>query len=121
MTATTLWDLFAAEQARDEGIQRAERNANDEWMDAAYQAVTACAYVACEFTADDVRRYMEMTFPHVQTHEPRAMGAVMRRAQRDGIIVPTDRFQNSAFKTKHCSPTRVWRTVNCDACGGAQA
>jgi hypothetical protein len=43
-------------------------------------------------------------------HEPRALGAMMVQASRDGIISATDRTRNSLRPVCHSNPKRVWKS-----------
>lgn len=111
--ALELWDVLAdleradAERAREEAIARVDRNADDDWMDAALQAVTDLANSRESFTTDDV--WLLLTNRGVEPpHEVRAMGAVMRRAARAGLVSKTDRVRNSVRVECHCRPVAVW-------------
>lgn len=86
-------------------------NANPSWKIAAFRTVVHLAVRFDEFTADHVWEYMEKHYPNVETHEPRAMGAILRNARSCGYIEPTGRYVPSRRATKHCSPTAVWRSV----------
>lgn len=98
----------AAEQARDQAIQRAEDGANPFWAQAAYWAVKLLAYRQPSFTTDEVWWLLEEL--GVQTPEPRAMGAVMRRAYVDGVIDSTDTWSRSLRPACHCRPVMRWRS-----------
>ena len=60
-----------------------------------------------ELTADDVWMALERSGA-TQTHEPRALGAVMQYAARLGLIAATDRWQESVLPQRHARPVRVW-------------
>jgi hypothetical protein len=62
-----------------------------------------------ELTADDVWIALER-LGATQTHEPRAMGAVMQYAARLGLIEATNRWQESVLPQRHARPVRVWAT-----------
>jgi len=47
------------------------------------------------------------------THEPRAMGAVMRSLARARVIEATDRTVESVRKANHRRPVRVWKSLIC--------
>lgn len=116
MDTPDLFSLSEAQAARDAAIAQADEHADAKWKEVAWEAVIACAAVACEFTTDSVWKYLSLYHPNVHTHEPRALGAVMKRAQKAGWIEPTDRFVNSSRKSCHSAPIRVWRAVDCDVC-----
>lgn len=43
--------------------------------------------------------------------EPRAMGPVMLRGVREGLIRPTGRFVTSTMRTRHAGPIREYEVV----------
>jgi len=94
------------QELRDIGIDRVEQGANPEWAKEAYCAVEALASERHTFTTDDVWERVTTTTP-----EHRAMGAVMRRAQRDNLIRPTDGFKLTQRASSHRRPLRVWESV----------
>lgn len=98
-------NLFDAEQARDQAIQQVEDNADTDWMRQALAAVKWCAHYHGLFTTDEVWTML----PEVR--EPRALGAVMRKAQKAGWIRPTDRVRNSSRVECHARPVRVWESA----------
>ena len=98
--------LFEGETLRDEALQRAERHAAEKWKQAALEAVEFLARNRSEFTSEAVLEILERS-PYT-THEPRAMGAVIRKAHRVGFIEPTDVFVPSVRSRTHRMPKRVW-------------
>lgn len=114
--ADDLWGVLeqlereAAEAARDEAVARVERNADDEWLEAALNAVAALGEGCAEFTTDDVWLLLGR-WGVPEPHEARAMGAVMRRAARLGLAVKTDRVRNSVRAECHARPVAVWRAT----------
>lgn len=98
---------------REEAIDRVERNANEEWMEAAVAAGIRLAECTDSLVSEDIFTLLN-EFP-VGTHEPRAMGAVMRRLRKDGFIEPTDTFIKSPSPVGHGRPSRVWRSRVCRA------
>lgn len=99
-------DLFTAQEARDEAITRVEENAAPDWKTFARIAVKLCAAQHETFTTDDVLRYMPSG---VETHEPRAWGAIMRNMARQGLIESTPEYRVSSSAKCHARPKRVWR------------
>lgn len=89
----------------DKHIDQVEQNANREWMDAAIAAVRRVCDRQRLFTTDAVWDELGETY---QTHEHRAMGAVMRRAKADGWCVPTYNYEISTRVIAHGRPVRVW-------------
>lgn len=92
-----------------EAIDRAERNADDDWLTAANATVRRLAFTHDEFTTDDVWAVLDRL--PVDTHERRALAAVMRRAARRGLIATTDRYTPSQRTACHGRPVRVWRST----------
>ncbi len=101
-------------RAREEALERVEVNAEPAWKDVAYRAVMWLASMSSSFTTDSVWAAIEAHHPDVVTHEPRAMGAVMRRACDAGVIVRTDRTKNSIRPQSHRRPVRVWTVPDAD-------
>jgi hypothetical protein len=101
--------MTTPQEARDEALERVEAAAHEEWLVAAHDAVIYLAAMYEEFDADAVWSILR-TSEHA-THEPRAMGAVLRNAARDGLIEPTDRWVQSKRTACHGRPIRVWRSL----------
>jgi hypothetical protein len=98
-------DGTEARAAAQEAIERANEHANPEWKEAARAAVLAIA-PGVEFTTDDV--WARLTGDE-QTHERRALGAVMQQLAADGRIVKLDRVRPSTRPEAHANPKQVWR------------
>lgn len=111
MEQQSLFDSLKAVAITQEAIDRVEENANDQWMEEAGKVVQMLALQFHGFTTDDVWEWMQDVHPHLGTHDNRAMGAVMRRAARNNICVPTDRYVKSARPSCHHRPIRVWRGI----------
>lgn len=91
--------------ARDKALAKVEKNADSGWKEAALAAVKRTAYEAQSFIVDAVW----LRLPEgASTHEGRAMGSIMKKAQANGWIKPTDQFQPSIVKEHHACPRRVW-------------
>lgn len=75
----------AAREARDAAIDEVEAGADREWKRAALAAVRRLAGRGLPFSTDSVWEEMGEAAP---VREPRAMGAVIRRAFTTGIIQP---------------------------------
>lgn len=103
----SLFDRIDAE--RDNAIQQVERNADPDWKEMAYITGYSVARRNSEFLSEDV--WQALLDQGVHTHEPRAMGAVMRRLHADKVIEPTDRFVKSPSPLGHGRPSRVWRSL----------
>jgi hypothetical protein len=103
-------DQFSFEEGarrREEGINRADKHANEQWKDVALDAVRKTARELRFFVADEVWKRMPAT---AKTHENRALGAVMRKAAGFGWIKATDRFRTTEQKKSHRRPIREWES-----------
>lgn len=110
MNQPSLFDQVAAEVARDLAIEAVDFAADPQWKKAAESAILHLAATRLEFTTDDVWEVLhELAIE--QPREPRALGAAMRRAARNNLIVPTDRVSQSLRPECHRRPVRVWRSL----------
>jgi hypothetical protein len=100
-----LLDIAEAKEQRDDGIRRVSEHAKEEFRFHAEAAIRRAAERHRELIVDSVWE----EFPtEITTHDYRAMGPVMKWAQRQGWIVPTDRIRSSARVTCHANPRRIW-------------
>src|SRR4029450_6831716 len=83
----------SASANREEAIERVDRNAQEQWKEAANESVREIALENEQFTTDDVRRVLDAK--PVITHELRALGAMMIKAYKTGIIQPSSEFKQS--------------------------
>lgn len=109
----TFDNLWAARAAADEAVERVDRHADPTWRADAMTAVEHVARTRHELTSDDVWSTMSNT-SDAHTHDPRAMGPIMRAARAAGWIVPTDRYRASGHTVNHNRPQRVWRSLIAD-------
>ncbi len=94
---------FATEiQARDAALTQVEQAANIAWKVAAHAAVQFLAQTQRSFTADDVTQLV--IFP---TRENRALGAILMRAKREGLIKHVG-YCRSQRPGNHGGPRSVW-------------
>lgn len=100
---------LAAQQARDEAIARVDAHADSAWRQRALQVVEYLAATRGTFTTDDV--WEQLAVHGEATHEPRALGAIMRTAARQGICAPTPTYRTSSRAACHARPVRVWRAA----------
>lgn len=89
---------------RDEGIARANENADEWWASCFDAAVGYFASTGVPFTADDVRELIP-TPDH-----PNRTGARFHAANRAGLIRPTG-FALSRSRSRHAGVLRVWQGV----------
>lgn len=104
-------DLFtdhlvpSGEALAREGMGRAESNADQDWLTRAREVVKALIAAGEPFTTDHIWYRLEQL--GVATHEPRALGALIRQAAKQGVIqrqgyIPTTRPE------AHARPIPVW-------------
>lgn len=110
METDTLFEV-TPEAATTAAINQAEDNADADWYAEALWAVLWLAKRKDYFTTDDV--WEAMANIEATTHEPRAIGAVMRQASRDGQCTPTDYYNKSTRRACHSRPLRVWKSLIC--------
>ena len=105
MTQLTLDDALTR-AARDEAIGRAERHASDDWKHRAYDAVREVCRTHESWIIDAV-----WATGLDKPAEPRALGAVVLQAARDGLCEKTREYRASAQPTTHGNPRVVWRSL----------
>lgn len=104
------------QQLNEEALARVEANADESWKQTASLVVYLVARQNEYLTSDDVWHGLEGAT--VSTHEPRAMGAILKRAAKDGIIAATDDWRVSSRPECHGRPVRVWRSLTLDISSG---
>lgn len=101
-----VFSLDLARKARDEAMERVQRN-KEAWINEAKWAIYKCAGDHSEFTTDDV---WAMGLAHPDG-DARALGPVMKMAQKAKVIEPTERFRPSRIVNYHAAPKRIWRSL----------
>ncbi len=101
-------DKLCAKAATDEAVARVEEHADPEWKVRALDAINTCALSFPHFTTDAVWALLD---GGPETHERRALGAVMRDAARRGWIESTERTEQAARVVAHQRPQRVWHSL----------
>ena len=99
-------DNVTVEEVITEAVARVERNADSEWLLWAERAVVEAA-ADNRFTTDDVWHLLD-AWRVEAPHEPRALGAVMRRMARVGVIRSTGEYVKSERVECHGRPIVVW-------------
>jgi hypothetical protein len=87
--------------ARDRALTRVEEGAGAAWMAEAREAILTVSNRLATFTSQAVWRQMRE-----KPREPRALGAAMRKAVTEGLIVATGTFRPEG---SHKRPLAVWR------------
>jgi hypothetical protein len=103
----------AALEARDLGMERAERGASPEWRETMFELVEQVARQHPTFTTDGVFEAL-WNIPEDErptTPEGRALGPVMIRAAKAGICSKADMpARLSRRRSRHAAPLNVWRS-----------
>ncbi len=92
----------------DRAVAAAGQAANPEWVQRARLAVGLLAGQRETFTTDDVWARLD---GHAATHERRAMGAIMRWAEREGLVRKTGGYVPSSRPECNGRPVAVWLSV----------
>lgn len=102
-----VFDVEASEEARDEAIRRGDVAADPQWKERAYQALLACARANPTFIVDQVWEYLAR---EDVPKEPRAMGAILIRGAKEGVIARTREYRLSDRVSAHRNPRVVWQS-----------
>lgn len=92
------------------GMAQADANADPQWRHIFDGCVLAAARKKPEITSDDVLSEIE-SLPAPHTHNLAAIGPAMLRAQKAGIIRPTDRVVRSKRIEKNGNLHRCWTSL----------
>jgi hypothetical protein len=90
----------------DAAVARVEGHADARWKRLALSAIEYLARCRASFTTDDVWEMLGGL--DVSTHEPRAMGAMMRQAKKKGWVVGSNTYRPSKRPECHRRPMMVW-------------
>jgi hypothetical protein len=102
-----VFDAEASAVARDAAIEQVEDAASAAWKAEAFVAVARVCETREEFTTDAVWAMLDERGVAIP-REPRAMGAIMRRAVTAGLCLPTDRTSKSVRIECHRRPLQIW-------------
>lgn len=96
-----------------EGIAAADAGASQEWKDQALEVVRQVATRLPFLTTDDV--WEGLNGLQYSTHTMSALGPVMLRAKKEGIIERTDAFRDSqrsglVGRANLGKPIRIWKS-----------
>jgi hypothetical protein len=89
-----------------DALEAVEAAADEGWLRAAKQAVWVLCLRGESFTTDDVWEHLDAL--GVTTHEPRALGAVMRAAATAGFIRKSNQYVNTRRPAAHSRPIPQW-------------
>lgn len=105
-------DLFTGKDLRDQGIKKAEDNANDKnenWSAKAYGFLLVYCGIFKQFLAEEVRNAsIEAGIP--EPPSKRAWGAIVLRAKKNGKIRSIG-FRSVKNPKAHCTPATLWEVV----------
>lgn len=96
-------------EARDTAIERVKANADDNWEDRAMAALWDVCRKEREFLVDDVRD--ELDRRGIVTHDMRAIGPLMLKASKKGMVEHTGEYRPSRQAQCHGNPRGVWRSL----------
>lgn len=96
-------DVAASEAGKRAGMGQVAAAADEGFADAALLAVERVARRQSELVCDDVWAQLD-----TRSHDNRALGPVMKQAERAGWIRATERFQLTAQARRHRAPVRIW-------------
>jgi hypothetical protein len=91
-----------------EGMARADANANARWKHIWDGCVLAAARRLPELTSDDVLEEFEKLKEPPTTHTLSAIGPAMKRAWKMGILRPTEKIVRSQREEKRGNYHRTW-------------
>lgn len=94
------------ERVTERSINYAGNFADPDWRREAEAAVQILIRKGEPFSTDEVWRLLEGS--SAKTHEPRAMGAVMRKFVKEGLIDSIG-YQKTTRRESHRRPIAVWR------------
>lgn len=104
------FDAAAAQEAKDAAIARVGAAADPVWVKAALEAVVYICERRATFTADAVWWVLEYAGVECPD-EPRALGFVMKIAERVGVCKATRQFEQTVRPSRHGTDVRVWRST----------
>lgn len=96
-----------------EGMQRADDNADEKWKHMWDAIVVAVARRMPELTSDDVLAEYETLNHPPGTHNLAAIGPAMQRAAKMQVIRGTERLVRSKRPEKNGNMHRVWESKVC--------
>jgi hypothetical protein len=105
------FDRTGGEIDKRDGMDRAERHAEPYWWQCMLEAAKAVAQRKPYFFSDDVVRWCREHHPNVTTHEPRAIGPLLREACRLGYAEKTQDYVPSEQRQCHSRPMLVWYSL----------
>lgn len=97
---------------RDAAMERVEENAGEDWNDLAWRALEDVLQEAPrEFTSERVRQVLTERGHWPPPNDPRALGPVMNRAAKKGLIRDTRKYTTSVYASSNNMPKRIWEKL----------
>lgn len=113
MKQSTIFDIPAAERARDAGIKQACDNAEDKipsWNDIAYEyLVEKLKTIHSPFMTEDIRAMAEAGGVPIPPSK-RAWGGIIKRAQKNGLVAHAG-FSQVKDENSHRAVAAQWRVL----------
>lgn len=109
-----VFDAVGSVIACEAAIDKVDEAASAEWKAKAFVAVARVCERYEEFTTDTVWALLDAQGTAIP-REPRAMGAIMRKAVTAGLCLPTDRTSKSVRVECHRRPLQVWRSKTAES------
>lgn len=97
-------DEWAGRKARDEGIERARRAVDHEWIASAWHLLAELIKTGRPFTTDDILDVVG----DPPKGDPRVLGALIIDAARKKRIAGTGRYIPSRRASCHARPKKEW-------------
>lgn len=94
---------------KTQAIEGSARGADRDWLLTAMRGVRLLARKNEYLTSDDVWRWLGPL--KLTTPDNRAMGAVMRAAKEESVIVSSSEWRSSERPCCHGRPVRVWKSL----------
>lgn len=104
--AVQVADPIEGERRKRIAIEDVESAAHSKFLAVARAKIEELAATGREFTTDDV--WLAIA-PEDKPREMRALGAVIVKARRDGVIESTGRYAPSTIPECHRRPKLTWR------------
>lgn len=104
-----VFDAEASATARDVAIEQVKEAADMAWKVEAFAAIDYVCRLREEFTTDAVWWKLAQRGVGLP-REPRAMGAIMRKAVLAGLCEPTNQTRKSVRVDCHRRPLQVWKS-----------
>jgi len=94
------------EALRDDALDKIESKVSEEWKEKVGKIIRGLALTRQPFTSDEV--WAGIHSEGLTVHDNRALGPMMMKASRSGIVVKTGRTRTSKRPETHASPKAEW-------------